>query len=81
MSELFKVALLVGGVALTMYITQAEQSYKIAAVEKSIEAQINSINETRKDITRIQVDLAKVAARDCFPQSHSKAWEQKLTVK
>lgn len=54
-----------------MYITQAEQSYRIAAVEKNIESQMNSINETRKEITRIQVDLAKMVSRDCRQQDSS----------
>lgn len=71
MSELIKLALLLGGVALTMYVTQNEQSYRIAAVEKNIEAQVNSINETRKEITRIQVDLAKMVARDCHQPASS----------
>lgn len=81
MTEVFKLALLLGGVALTMYVTQAEQAYRIAAVEKNIEAQINGINETRRDITRIQIDLAKVVARDCHQQSYSQGEGPKLTVK
>lgn len=65
-----------------MYITQAEQSYRIAAVEKNIESQMNSINETRKEITRIQVDLAKMVSRECRPQATSPySWEQSLLAK
>lgn len=81
MMELLKVALLLGGVALTMYVTQAEQAYRIAAVEKNIEAQSAAINETRRDITRIQIDLAKVVARDCHQQNYSQGVGPKLTVK
>lgn len=78
MNELFKILVVVGGVAVTMYVTQREQVYQIEALEKSLNLRATELNEVRKDINLIQISLARVSSRECQTQFHSKAWDQTL---
>lgn len=68
MSEWLKIAMMLGGVAITMYITQREQAYRLASLERGFEAHLQlhsaDLAEIRKDLSAMKVDLATVAARD-----------------
>ena len=68
MSEWLKVAMMLGGVAITMYITQREQAYRLAALEKGFENHLSlhsqDLSEIRKGLSEIRVNLATVAARE-----------------
>lgn len=77
MNEWLKIAAMLGGVAITMYVTQREQAYRLAALEKAFDnhLQLHSTDlaEIRKDLSAIKVDLATVAAQDCGDPSRTKA--------
>ena len=78
MNELLKILMVVGGVAVTMYVTQREQVYQIEALEKSLNLRATELNEVRKDINLIQISLARVSSRECQTLPHGKAWDQTL---
>ena len=75
MNELFRAGFVVMGVAITMYVTQQEQAVRLEALQKSFETESSELGQIRKDITAIQVNLAKVSSRDCYPASR---WDQSL---
>ena len=75
MNELFKAAFVVMGVAITMYVTQREQTFRLEALQKSFETRATELEKIRKDITEIQVNLARVSSRDCYPDGR---WDQSL---
>ena len=68
MSEWIKIATMLGGCAITMYITQREQAYRLASLERGFETHLQlhsaDLSEIRKDLSEMKVDLATVAARD-----------------
>ena len=85
MNEWVKIATMLGGVAITMYVTQREQSYRLAALEKSFDGHLQlhslDLSEIRKDLSSMKVDLATVAAKECQSPARLKALEQNQWVR
>lgn len=75
MQEIFKAAFVICGVAITMYVTQKEQTFHIEALQKSFDVRASELEKIRRDINEIQVNLARVSARDCQGNYH---WDQSL---
>ena len=65
MSEWIKAFIMVGGMAITMYVVQKEHSYRLEALEKQFSQHLQmherDLNEIRKDINQIKVDIARLA--------------------
>lgn len=80
MSDWLKALMMLGGVGIAMYVTQSEQSFKIAALEKAFDQHLalhnRDLTEIRKDVNLIQVNMARVAAKECPAPSQGKLWEQ-----
>ena len=69
MSDWLKMVAMLVGVAVTMYVTQREQSYRLSMLERSFENHLqlhnSDLSEIRKDLNAMKVDLARVALKEC----------------
>ena len=69
MSDWLKMVAMLMGVAVTMYVTQREQSYRLSTLERSFENHLqlhnSDLSEIRKDLNAMKVDLARVALKEC----------------
>jgi hypothetical protein len=85
MNEWLKVAAMLGGVAITMYVTQREQTFRLNALEKAFDAHLQLHNddlaEIRRDLNAMKVDLAKVALKECPIPSRSTVQGQNQWVR
>jgi hypothetical protein len=85
MSDWLKMVAMLAGVAITMYATQREQSYRLSALEKEFDDHLqlhnNDLSEIRKDVNAMKVDLARVALRECSVPSRSTGLEQNQWAK
>jgi hypothetical protein len=84
MNDWFKFALMLGGVGITMYVTQSEQSFRLAALEKEFDQHLTlhnrDLNEIKKDVNSIQVSMARVVGKECPIPLPGKLWEQSFRV-
>lgn len=84
MNDWLKFALMLGGVGITMYVTQSEQSFRLAALEKAFDQHLalygRDLNEIKKDVNSIQVNMARVAGKECPIPLPEKLWEQSFLV-
>lgn len=85
MSDWLKMVAMLAGVAIAMYATQREQSYRLSALEKAFDNHLqlhnSDLSEIRKDLNAMKVDLARVALRECPAPSRSTGLEQNQWVK
>ena len=65
MNDWIKIMFMLGGMAVTMYVAQKEQSFRLEALEKGFQQHLQlherDLNEIKKDINQIKVDVARLA--------------------
>lgn len=65
MSDWLKIVFMLGGMAVTMYVVQKEQSFRLEALEKQFTQHLQlherDLNELKKDINQIKIDIARLA--------------------
>lgn len=65
MSDWLKMLMMVGGMAVTMYVVQREHAYRLEVLEKGYQQHLQlheqDLNELKKDINQIKVDIARLA--------------------
>ena len=66
MSDWIKILFMVGGMAVTMYVVQKEQSFRLNTLERQFDQHLElhqrDLDELKKDISQIRVNIARLTA-------------------